>query len=361
MLHKIPDSPLRNALLKLVEIQRTLVGKLCELPEGSMVTLDWLKTDVWPPPIDPGWVDNFWENDKGRRKEWMEKIAKADTAKKQEILQLMEEQLDYVTLYSNPPGRRIRKTDIDFWKADSVRKAIKDLLVAFYSPWLNANHGYPAAMLGVAAVVTRAEYLRDAKPTLCPYCDTSLQTTEIDHFLPKSSFPFLSAHPDNFVPSCHDSNEFTLHKGDRPPLDWDEVDQAGGYFHPRLRSAIGRYTLSFRDQGRRLSLSLVAVDAAEQRRVDNLDSMFRLTEDHWGKALETQVQDVVEEVADRIRNGELSADKLEVQRFLRDRSNSYGRFIGKRPLHIFLARLYDFVAHDDELVSNTLRLTSDGM
>ncbi|MCA9065335.1 MAG: hypothetical protein KDA96_19840, partial [Planctomycetaceae bacterium] len=77
MLHKIDDSPLRDALLKLVEIQRTLVEKLCDLPKDATVTLDWLKRDVWPAPVDADWVEKFWKNDKGRRKTWIEEIAKA--------------------------------------------------------------------------------------------------------------------------------------------------------------------------------------------------------------------------------------------------------------------------------------------
>ncbi|WP_177766252.1 HNH endonuclease [Flavobacterium sp. I3-2] len=39
----------------------------------------------------------------------------------------------------------------------------------------------------------------------CPYC-TIKNVTTIDHFLPKSKYPFLSVTPTNLVPSCRDCN-----------------------------------------------------------------------------------------------------------------------------------------------------------
>ncbi len=374
MLHPIPDSPLRNALLKLVEIQQTLVVKLCALPADSVVTLDWLKTDVWPAPVDPGWIDKFWKNDKinvevldsngivskqriGQRQWWMTIIGKADAVTKQELIDRMKEQLRYAELYGSPPTMRLAKTDKAYWEATEFRKAAKNLLNDFYTPGLDAEKGCPGTMLECTVTVTRREYLKDATPDICPYCDTSIQTVEVDHFLPKSSFPFLSVHPDNFIPSCHDSNEFTSHKGDRVPLEWNEADQAAKYFHPRLRPARDRYQLKFRDQGNRLSLSLVAVDPADQVRVNNLDKMFKITADFWGKGLETKVQDVVEEVANQVRHGEVSADVNDVRRYLLRRSLSFRNYISKRPLHIFLDRLYEFVANDAELVDNAIQLS----
>ncbi|QDV85388.1 hypothetical protein [Planctomycetes bacterium TBK1r] len=357
MLHKIDDSPLRDALLKLVEVQRMLVEKLCALPKDSPVTLDWLKTDVWPAPIDPDWIEKFWKNDKGRRKAWIEDVAKADVPEKQEILRLMEEQLDYANLYVSPPRRSLTQTDKAFWTSTPAREAIKNLMVSFYSPWLGANQGYPAAMLGAVGTVTRLEYLKDARPILCPYCDTKLQSTEVDHFLPKSAFPFLSVHPDNFVPSCHDSNEASEHKGDDPPLDWDAPNQADNYFHPRLRPArsagIDHFSLSFRDTTKRLRLTLMATDPAETVRVENLDSMFKLSV-FWGNGLETHVQDVQEEVVGHFQAENLIPDDVAIRDYLRQQAITKKKRIGTWALALYDAALYEFVANDDELVSGTV-------
>lgn len=40
---------------------------------------------------------------------------------------------------------------------------------------------------------------------ICPYC-TIKNVTTVDHFLPKSEYPFLSVTPANLVPSCRDCN-----------------------------------------------------------------------------------------------------------------------------------------------------------
>lgn len=47
--------------------------------------------------------------------------------------------------------------------------------------------------------------LISAPHNTCPYCTIKTATT-IDHFLPKSEYPFLSVTPTNLVPSCRDCN-----------------------------------------------------------------------------------------------------------------------------------------------------------
>lgn len=359
MLHPIPSSPIREALIKIVEVQRTLVAKLCALPKDSKISLEQLKKDIWPPPIDATWVERFWANDKGRRKAWIETVAKADIAEKQEILLLMKEQLNFAEIYSDPPKRRFTQTDRAFWKSTPTREAIKDLMISFYSPWLDSKYGYPATMLGAANIVTRVEYLKDARPLLCPYCDTKLQSTEVDHFLPKSAFPFLSVHPDNFIPSCHDSNEASKHKGDDPPLDWQAIDQAGDHFHPRLRpartSALDKFSLIFRDAKNKLSLALVATDPTEKNRVVNLDAMFKLSS-FWGNGLEGHVQDVQTEVVDHFRGAMQPLDHTVVRNYLKRQARTKRKRVGTWPLAFYDAALYEFVANDDELVDGILSL-----
>jgi hypothetical protein len=359
MLHPIPSSPLRDALLKLVEVQRTLVEKLCALPKDSTMTLEELKKDVWPPPVDSDWVERFWENDKGRRKAWIETVAKADIPEKHEILRLMKEQLEYADIYTTPPKLRLTQTDKTFWMSTPTREAIKDLMISFYSPWLGSKNGYPASMLGAVNTVTRLEYLKNARPLLCPYCDTKLQSTEVDHFLPKSAFPFLSVHPDNFIPSCHDSNEASEHKGDDPPLDWAATDQAGNYFHPRLRpartSVLEKFSLTFRDATNQLSLTLEATDPIEKERVENLDSMFKLSR-FWGNGLESQVQDIQTEVVDHFQDEAQPLKCTVIRTYLKRQASTKRKRVGTWSLAFYDAALYEFVANDDELVDGILCL-----
>jgi len=52
---------------------------------------------------------------------------------------------------------------------------------------------------------------------VCPFCDCYYHkgTISIEHFLPKSIYPFLSVHPTNLIPCCEDCNGA---KGDIDPL-----------------------------------------------------------------------------------------------------------------------------------------------
>lgn len=64
---------------------------------------------------------------------------------------------------------------------------------------------------------------------ICPFCGEGVPTT-LDHFLPKSEFPFLAVFPCNLVPSCRDCNmekkSFTPKDNKELPLHpyYDEID-----------------------------------------------------------------------------------------------------------------------------------------
>ena len=57
----------------------------------------------------------------------------------------------------------------------------------------------------------------------CPYCGIGVAST-IDHYLPKSRYPYLSITPDNLVPACKDCQD---NKGAYLPLNYD-----GQLLHP---------------------------------------------------------------------------------------------------------------------------------
>lgn len=53
-------------------------------------------------------------------------------------------------------------------------------------------------------------FLTDNQLSVCPYCDidtiTGLGNKQIEHFWPRSEFPFLSMNPNNLISSCHSCN-----------------------------------------------------------------------------------------------------------------------------------------------------------
>ncbi len=352
MLHPVPDSSLRRRLMRIVVIQRKLVRALCALPAGSTVDQAWLTQQAWP-HVDADWVRRFWENQKGRRQAWLNAIAATDAATKQDLLRIMEEQHRFRGLYDDPPTQQMQHTDRAFWNANPVRQAMRDLMLDFYEPWLGQNLGYPAAVHGGAESLTRPAVVRAPVLRVCPYCDNGLQCAELDHFLPKSAFPFLSVHPDNLIPACHDSNRGD-HKGDDPPLDWRQADQAADWFHPRWRSARDRFRLRFGEQpDHSLMVGFEAVDPAERQRVVNLDAMFRLAE-FWGRAIGDDVQQVQKEVADSLRFSSQTGTADNARNQLRQLQHQHAQRVGDRPLHIYYTALYEFVLNTESLITDIL-------
>lgn len=71
---------------------------------------------------------------------------------------------------------------------------------------------------------------------VCPYCDaetfTNIGNSEIEHFFPKSQFPFLAMNGLNLISSCHSCNKSFEGKGNKKipsPISMPYVQQIGDY------------------------------------------------------------------------------------------------------------------------------------
>lgn len=66
--------------------------------------------------------------------------------------------------------------------------------------------------------IFKTNFKNENKLYVCPYCDTDTISNErnawIEHFLPKSKFPFLSCNPSNLLPSCTSCNVSGSGKGE---------------------------------------------------------------------------------------------------------------------------------------------------
>lgn len=350
MLHKVPDSSLRRYLLHVVRLQRRLVKALCALPAGSSVDQAWL-CSVWN-RLDPEWVRRFWENDSGKRADWIRLIAKATAAEKQEIREITAEQLRFRELWGTTPSVRMRQVD---WKRKTF-SALRALLKCFYAPvfyYDNGRGGYTIR----GTTFHKDLFLRGFPPgevRVCPYCDNNLQNIELDHFLPKNDFPFLSCHPDNLIPSCPDSNSGSR-KGTTVPLDWGEADQAGAWFHPRWRSGKDLVEAEVKvtpDQD--LAMELAAVNPADASRVTNLNATFGISE-FWSRHLQADLQTIGSEICDMLREENATPTEDAVRRKLLSRAERTEKEIGQRGLSIRQRALYLFAANTPSVVSDIAR------
>ncbi len=318
-------------------LQTRLVEALCDEPAGKAVNLAWLK-GVWP-EIEQDWARRFWENDKGARRKAIRTVARAAVGEKNELLSLMREEHDFAQLYVTPATRRLTNVD---WKATAAKKAMHALMVSFYAPCLYAQFRYRLPCGAEHSDFDKDQFIA-AFPDLniCPYCDTLLQTDELDHFLPKDSFPFLTCHPDNLVPSCHDSNRVG-HKGSAVPLDWDEADQSAAYFHPKWRPGLNATKLTFVESAdRQLHVELHGKTDADELRVTNMNRLFKL-EPFWSRHVDSAYRGLAEDVEAHLRRDNKVPDADTVRSCLLIHQDLLK--IGRNALAVSKRALYDHVS-----------------
>lgn len=348
MLHLIPDSSLRRRLLRVVVLQLRLVRALCALPVNSNVDQAWLR-GVWK-CLAPDWVRRFWQNDNGKRATWINRVAAATAEEKQKMLNIADEQLSFRHLWAAAPSVRMRRAN---WNTVPFQ-AVNALLRSFYAPlFYRREGGYRFHHFKI----DKGDFIEGIpanRRKVCPYCDNNLRTTELDHFLPKDDFPFLSCHPDNLIPSCHGCNSGSR-KGTKVPLDWDEEDQAGGWFHPRWRSGNGKIGVEVAETPERdLSVRLVPISHVDTARVANLDDMFQISH-FWSRQIEDELQLIGSQVSDQLREEHIDPTEPVVRAKLLSLSHLERSAIGRRGLAICHHALYLFAANTPAVVADITR------
>jgi hypothetical protein len=315
------------------------------------VDIAWLKS-VWPTASEE-WVERFWSipsdtslfGKPGKRSIWINAIAKAPGSDKQTIRELLDEQLHFTVLYSNPPAGRLRRQD---WKPE-VFVALNELLKSFYDPLFYKPEGFP----NVDGTHFNKDQFIGLPPRICPYSDDLIQDVKLDHFLPKDQFPVLSLHPDNLIPCGTDANSGG-HKGTSVPLDLDENDQAGNWFHPRLRSAKDKFDVSFCFKSGEAAATLIPRYQADAQAIQNLDRLFDLS-DFWSRHLNPEIQLLAGLISGDLRDEGIVATEIEVRTRLVRLSRQKDRSKGKEPLAIVHSHLYQHVLNTPDLFCQVLR------
>jgi hypothetical protein len=144
---------------------------------------------------------------------------------------------------------------------EAFKSAIKDLFELFYK--YSYSTGYPEAIHGKQGfILTRSSFIKSYEEAasngllyVCPVCDQEISdedidsetgSCELDHFFAKSTYPFLSMHPFNLIPTCHYCNSNV--KGAVDPLaDGIHIPASSGTFLNTYHPHKGR---SIRDLGK---------------------------------------------------------------------------------------------------------------
>src|SRR6266545_5597674 len=245
VLHKVKVSFCRDHLMWVVRLQRQLLEAICDVSVcGTHVTEPWVITQL--PQLDHQWVTGLCQSYKSKQKPrmtllaYMEAMADYPPAVKTELLEAFKHDLQVLEDLERGvrPGRTMR--GIQAIGNKQQQKEIRAFFELFYEPNFDKGKGYPTTTIGNQPVnFDRSHFVEQFKDentftAVCPLCDGQRGIAQVDHFYPKSRYPFLSCHPLNLIPICKDCNMAPC-KGEKPPIAHRaQTNQMEEWFHPVL-------------------------------------------------------------------------------------------------------------------------------
>ena len=184
-----------------------------------------------------------------------------------------------------------------------TKQHIQPLMEWFYDRL--SKEGFVSRLHRRANAITRDEFVSEfynmnSNLNVCPACDGKppgrigrKSLSELDHFLPKSDYPFLSIHPLNLVPICMECNDLRV-KGDQDPIDnHNNAPMANGFF-PYTNAALNSLVVFVsRRQAGQHEITLSEAKIKVSRRVNSLNRLYRLDARWQGEI--SQIKERVEE------------------------------------------------------------------
>lgn len=346
MLHRILPV-CQSELGWIVDLQRRLLVELCnQALTGNDVTESWVIAQL--PDLDSHWVTSFC-----RRKDQIEKIerpllahmkALADLppAGKQALLNAFNNDCAFQIGFTNNQTPPHQLQGLQPFAQGSARESIRGFFESFYAPNIYAAHGYPVPQAnGQAANFHKDKFLKQygvANPNIlvCPMCDGDLGEPQVDHFYPKSHYPYLSCHPLNLVPICPTCNS-RPNKGSKQPLTLNTPDPKADWLHPYLRSGHGQYQIELERLTEGTTPVLHSPNPQTQKQLDNLDRLVNL-KPRWRKALQREFQSALRHIDSEKKKVGRSLTQAELCGKLQDWADSAQIDIGLRSFGLVGAR-----------------------
>jgi len=163
-------------------------------------------------------------------------------AEKQDILQAFDEDLNLETCFASG---RFSYSSLSKVHTKAI-EYVKTIMQNFYSEII-CGSGVPEFVLETGSEFNHDDILKSYLRTnphlkVCPGCDgapPSISNQEIhedlDHFFPKSKYPFLSIHPLNLTPYCKHCNQ--TYKRSKDVMETPGVTSLADIYHPFLHPA----------------------------------------------------------------------------------------------------------------------------
>lgn len=294
------------------QLQNDLLAVVCtENVAQNQVTPDWVAEQI--PRYPTEWLARFCNrNDKiGNSKkslvEHLKNMTSATPAQKQKIIKIFTDNQKIESGFINEDGKAHQLRKITEIEDEAIQKAYRGFFSIFYDP--EFYNGYPVAD---GIVFNRKSFLKqfykDNEIGVCVLCDGDLGDPDVDHFYSKKEFPDLSLHIGNLVPICKTCNS-RARKGEKAPLDLDELDQFANWYQPYYRIA-NKYCVQFEMRKGRTFPILASEDNFEKMRLKNLNELIGL-EDRWRERLGHIVRTTIKQLR-RTNSANAKAKLLEM-------------------------------------------------
>jgi hypothetical protein len=292
VLHPIKQAKCGKKLQAIVELQHQLLAFVCDpaCTSAHLAKPEFVKQFG---PDKGSWLWARFTAGRSPVLEVLTTLVKLSVTDRQVILAAFEHDIRFEEHYDDDAFTftfRVLSPD--------AQVAAKSLLQKFYDPLLTRS-GYPKAVHGDDGIFNRDDLIRafwNSNPDLgvCPACDgqkpdevDSKVYADVDHFLPKSEYPFLSCHEHNLLPLCIPCNR--PFKSKKDPID-DHIHMPMlRTFHPyhlparpNIQLVIGR-----NDNGGYL-LQVVGRTDAYAQPVVNLERLLRL-QSRWQERIKSAV------------------------------------------------------------------------
>jgi len=310
MLHRINIPACRAQLEWIVQLQWRLLTALCQPDVKSQdITVDWVIAQS--PDLGHRWVTTFCsrkdqiDSIKRPMLQHMQAIAGLASADKQALVEAFEHDQQFHLAFEANSSQPRRLRGLSSFQNQGAVEAVRGFFESFYAPNFYANAGYDIPQVDGSVVrFHRGEFFKHfqvANPQMCvcPMCDGDWGEPHVDHFYPKSQYPYLSCHPLNLVPICPTCNS-PQNKGEKLPLTSDKDDPMTDWFHPYLRSAQGSFQVRFERLADGTTPVLFSPDPQVQARLDNLEHLIKLNQ-RWRKALSREFQVTLRRIEKRCK------------------------------------------------------------
>jgi hypothetical protein len=195
------------------------------------------------------------------------------------------------------------------------------LMCAFYSKW--QSKGLPFDAVGNAVAkdgVTYAQFVTDFKDAhgnrTCVFCGGPLGTPQVDHWIPKTSFPLFAIAPENLIPICNECNRPGV-KGSKATYQLAAAFAFADWFHPYFRPGFGKFEIRYADPETDLRVCMEAKAVEDVPRVERLNGLLSL-HDRWTSEFKAMYGELQKKLRQLVQAGRIAPHADDLREEIKD-------------------------------------------